>query len=278
MAVTYLKSPKTLKPPSARQSTITGSLHRKTKYQRGSVRWCELTDSVVCLLAKEMLLFNLVEKPAFKKMLQSCLIHYRQWRQHCCCNKESWLAMVELLWPQPPSCCIPWSGQWQRMDSVAIGKSLVRVFKLSLGCITKKSTGWCKADQVPPRRCTWCILWSLDVVAWQSKDIPCWPTWFKNTCAFVHQAPTYRECLAQLVTLLHLRDPALSHTESTCWYFLLVICQTKVAMYLLTCWVINFFLHFFVYKGPNWRFDLSLFPVWAWVIAITFKGNFVTET
>lgn len=55
---------------SSRQSTITGAFNRQTKYKRDSAKWCALTDSVVRLISKEMLPINIVEKPAFKKMLQ----------------------------------------------------------------------------------------------------------------------------------------------------------------------------------------------------------------
>ena len=52
--------------PSSRQSTITGALSR-TKYKQDSAKWCTLTDSVVCYIAKEMQPFNTIEKPEFDK-------------------------------------------------------------------------------------------------------------------------------------------------------------------------------------------------------------------
>lgn len=54
-----------------RQCTIIGAFNRQTKYKQVSAKWCALTDSVVRLIAKEMLPFNIVEKPAFRKMLQT---------------------------------------------------------------------------------------------------------------------------------------------------------------------------------------------------------------
>lgn len=55
----------------SKQSTITTLFSRQTKYKQDSAKWSQLTDNVVCLLAKEMLPFNLIEKPAFRKMLRS---------------------------------------------------------------------------------------------------------------------------------------------------------------------------------------------------------------
>ena len=57
--------------PSSRQYTITGAFSRQTKYKQDSAKWCALTDSVVRLIAKEMLPFSIVEKPAFRRMLQT---------------------------------------------------------------------------------------------------------------------------------------------------------------------------------------------------------------
>ncbi|KAM9456199.1 E3 SUMO-protein ligase ZBED1 [Clarias gariepinus] len=51
--------------------TITGAFSRQTKYKQDSAKWCALTDSVVRLIAKEMLPFSIVEKPAFRRMLQT---------------------------------------------------------------------------------------------------------------------------------------------------------------------------------------------------------------
>ncbi|CAM4596960.1 unnamed protein product [Leuciscus chuanchicus] len=54
-----------------RQLGITESFAKGTKYQRASHQWRTLTDSVTRLLVEEKLPFNLVEKPAFKEMLQA---------------------------------------------------------------------------------------------------------------------------------------------------------------------------------------------------------------
>ena len=94
----------------------------------------------------------------------------------------------------------------------------------------------CRLMQVPPRRCTWCILGSLDVVVWQSKKIS--SDGQVGSKVHVHLCNKHqKKCLAQLSTLLLLREPALSHTKSACWYFLLGICHTKVAADLhMACW------------------------------------------
>ena len=57
--------------PSSQQSTITGAFSWQTKYKQDRAKWCTLTDSVVCYIAKEMQLFNTVEKPAFQQTLQT---------------------------------------------------------------------------------------------------------------------------------------------------------------------------------------------------------------
>nr|XP_055037872.1 E3 SUMO-protein ligase ZBED1-like [Misgurnus anguillicaudatus] len=54
-----------------RQLRIADSFAKGTKYQRDSHQWRILTDSVTRLLVEENLPFNLVEKPAFKAMLQA---------------------------------------------------------------------------------------------------------------------------------------------------------------------------------------------------------------
>ncbi|XP_032432377.1 zinc finger BED domain-containing protein 1-like [Xiphophorus hellerii] len=56
---------------SSRQSTVNETFHRQEAYKKDGAKWCALTDSVVRLIAKEMLPFNIVEKPAFRKMLQT---------------------------------------------------------------------------------------------------------------------------------------------------------------------------------------------------------------
>lgn len=50
---------------SARQSTLTEAFGRQNKYSRSSTKWGALTESVVRYIAKEMLPFTMVEKPAF---------------------------------------------------------------------------------------------------------------------------------------------------------------------------------------------------------------------
>lgn len=64
---------KTTSGPSSsfRQSTVTGAFSRQTKYKQDSAKWITLTDSVVRVIAKEMLPFSIVEKPAFQRMLQT---------------------------------------------------------------------------------------------------------------------------------------------------------------------------------------------------------------
>lgn len=64
-------TPSTSTAAPSKQSTITTLFSRQTKYKQDSAKWSQLTDNVVCLLAKEMLPFNLIEKPAFRKMLRS---------------------------------------------------------------------------------------------------------------------------------------------------------------------------------------------------------------
>ncbi|QQP39025.1 Zinc finger BED domaincontaining protein 1like, partial [Caligus rogercresseyi] len=54
-----------------RQLGIAESFSKGTKYQRDSHQWRTLTDTVTRLIVEEMLPFNLVEKPAFKAMLQA---------------------------------------------------------------------------------------------------------------------------------------------------------------------------------------------------------------
>lgn len=54
-----------------RQTEVSEAFAKGTKYQRESRRWQTLTDSVTRLLVEEMLPFNLVDKPAFKAMLQA---------------------------------------------------------------------------------------------------------------------------------------------------------------------------------------------------------------
>lgn len=58
-------------PSSSRQSTLTEAFGRQGKYKRSSAKWCALTESVVRYIATEMMPFNIVEKPAFKEMLQT---------------------------------------------------------------------------------------------------------------------------------------------------------------------------------------------------------------
>ena len=59
------------KKTSQGQQTITGAFSKGTKYKTDSDRWRQLTDVVTRYLAKEMVSFNTVEKPAFKAMLHT---------------------------------------------------------------------------------------------------------------------------------------------------------------------------------------------------------------
>ncbi|CAM4608395.1 unnamed protein product [Leuciscus chuanchicus] len=59
------------KKASQGQPTITGAFAKSTKYKTDSDRWRQLTDAVTRFLAKEMVLFNTVEKPSFKAMLHT---------------------------------------------------------------------------------------------------------------------------------------------------------------------------------------------------------------
>ncbi|XP_053289312.1 E3 SUMO-protein ligase ZBED1-like [Pleuronectes platessa] len=59
------------KSPSSQLSTITGAFSRQTKYKQDSAKWCALTDCVVRFIAREMMPFSIVEKPAFRRMLQT---------------------------------------------------------------------------------------------------------------------------------------------------------------------------------------------------------------
>ncbi|KAK0140604.1 Zinc finger BED domain-containing protein 1 [Merluccius polli] len=58
------------KKASQGQQTITGLFAKTTKYKTDSERWRQLTDVVTRYLAKDMVSFNTVEKPAFKTMLR----------------------------------------------------------------------------------------------------------------------------------------------------------------------------------------------------------------
>ncbi|KAM3834008.1 E3 SUMO-protein ligase ZBED1-like [Diretmus argenteus] len=56
---------------SSQQSTLTEAFGRQSKYKPGSAKWRALTESVVRFIAKDMQPFNIVEKPAFRQMLQT---------------------------------------------------------------------------------------------------------------------------------------------------------------------------------------------------------------
>ena len=63
--------------PSSWQSTITGTFSRQSKYKQDSAKWCTLTDSVVCYIAKETQPVNTIEKPTFRQMLQTFDSQYK---------------------------------------------------------------------------------------------------------------------------------------------------------------------------------------------------------
>jgi len=62
--------------------SITEAINRQAAYIKDGAKWRALTDSVVHLIAKEMLPFNIVEKPAFQKMLQTFDRQYEFPRKH----------------------------------------------------------------------------------------------------------------------------------------------------------------------------------------------------
>ena len=63
--------------PSSQQFAITGAFSRQTKYKQDSAKWCTLTDSVVCYIAKETQPVNTIEKPTFRQMLQTFDSQYK---------------------------------------------------------------------------------------------------------------------------------------------------------------------------------------------------------
>lgn len=62
---------KNSRPRDPRQHTITEAVASRQMYSRSSKRWQQLTDSVTNCLAKDMMPIYSVEKPGFKKMLET---------------------------------------------------------------------------------------------------------------------------------------------------------------------------------------------------------------
>lgn len=76
---------------------------------------------------------------------QNGLYYDRQWYQHCGCNTQSWLAMAQLLWPQPPFCCFPWFGQWQGSSRIPTKPhGFVGILNLNLNLANTFNLSWLK--------------------------------------------------------------------------------------------------------------------------------------